>query len=348
MSVFQLSTVRSLLREVPINLVDVGAAGGIHPLFKPESASGLFRYFGFEANPQNFSALPEAPHTQYFQVAVSNKVGRTVFHSQGTVGSIEKRTDRENQFGEGYTSIEVDVESLSNLRTTSRLPAIDILKTDVERHDFSVLVGLEDFSDEPLCAICEYEYYSTDAGSFSDIDKTLTKNGMLLFSLAQKNGPLGELAGGDLLYFRDVGDVLARGGEEVRAKVIKLFTIAAMLNYTQYAFAVIGAAREKGVLTEAEYSDLSDFCRTRVFLPFALPRIPGFRRLAHIFTLLGVVASGSLFGAKSAPRFNRLSVSSRLFLPRRLLPPGWRRRYDLALDRNYKRYSALRGVFFRE
>lgn len=347
--VFQLSTIDTLLKSDPVNMVDVGAAGGIHPLFGSESSTGLFRYFGFEPNPKNYAALPKDEYTVYHELALSNKIGRISFNSRGTVSSIEDRTDRERMYGETYSSIEVNVETLANLREQKLLPRIDVLKTDAERHDYSVLLGLEGVGGEPLCVIAEYEYYATDAGSFSDIDKLLTKNGMLLFSLAQKNGNLGELAGGDLLYLRDVGSILATTNrEQARIQTIKLFTISVMLNYVQYAFIVARAAHEKGLLSEAEHSELSSYCRNKIFIPFALPRLPGMDKLAHFLVLIAVLLSGSPFGSKSAPRFNRLAPSSRLILSRRLLLPSWRRRYDAKLEKGFQMYKALQGMFFHD
>ena len=349
MSIFSVPFVVNELSAAPLTVIDVGAAGGVQETWRPLDAKKYVRHFGFEASPINFEKLVSTETTRYFHLALSDTVGVGDFYARATVGSLVRRVDRERVFGEEYEKIEVQIDTLEHLRKTAVLPSLDVIKTDVERHDLNVLRGAGAYLGETLCVISEFEYYVTEGGnSFKDIDGLLTSNGFLLFSLAQKTGPLGELAGGDLLYVRDVGELLSDqcGIEEKRRNIAKLITVASMLDLHQYVDVISRAAADANILDAGEFDQLRGYTERRVFLPLAMPKIPGSGWCAHALALLAQVIAGRSWGSKSAPRGNALTTYRRLTVG--WVPPSWRKRYATRLDRNYAQYKNFRGIFFKD
>lgn len=350
-SPFRLPTVRNELSVAPIVMIDVGAAGGIQQLWRDQESGPFVRYFGFEPHPANFAALRDDTQTRYFQMALSDRAGTLPFHARTTVGSLVPRHDRE-AIGDSFDLIEVNVSTIKALASSGIVPAPDIIKTDVERHDYAVLVGAADHLDRALCVVSEFEYYRTPGGhNFSAFDQLLTERRMMLFGLAQKNGIVGELAGGDLLYLRDVGsivgDMIAPPSAK-RTRIIKLFVICVMLRQSRYAFVVAKSGADVGLLTHEEFVELSSFLDRLTQLNLVIPRFPSAirYRIAHALGFFGQLVLGPGSEGKSSPRSNQLVPYRRMFVDGRSIPGSWRRRQRKRFEQAYEHFRKLRGVFY--
>ncbi len=338
------------LTEKPLVVVDVGAAGGIQPLWHGNNLEQYCRYFGFEPNQNNFDRLKEDNVTKFFRMALSDKSGTKTFHAFSTVGSFVKRNEREALFSEVFEPIEVAVETLERLRVAGTLPRLDVIKTDCERHDYFVIKGAGGLlATEALCVTCEFEYYGNEEGSrFRDIDSLLTNSGFLLFGLQSKLGQLGELSGGDLLYLKDVGHILSSdlSGEERKEQLLKLFMICLILGQHVYAFVVASAMADHGVITTDETQELKTAVKGTVFLPMGSPLIRSGLWLANALSYVGQILSGQKWASKAAPRTQGLHPYAQLSVKSSLIPSSWRARYVNRLEIAYERYKKLRGIVY--
>ena len=342
------SAVSSILKSSPITVVDVGAAGGIQPIWKTGWFARYARYAGFEPNPENFAKLRCDETTAYHQLAISDRSGRLPFHAHKTVGSLVERKDRAAMFGEEFETIEVEVDTLANLRERGTIPRLDVIKTDVERHDYFAVKGAGEYlRRETLAVTSEFEYHGQEQGSrFRDIDDLVTSNGFLLFGLQHKLGTFHEIFGGDVLYLKDAGHVIRAGlGEaETVEQLIKLYLISLLLGKHPYAYCVARMGQEEGIWSNERTDELLEPLSKYAFLPDAVPLRKGGLRLANGFSLLAQIFSGGKWGGKAAPRPASLTPLTQLTVPAGYLPRSWRRRAQSSLEERYRRYRKLLGI----
>ncbi len=344
---------KSAIEGNPISVIDVGVAGGVQPIWRERGFEDFCSYYGFEANPENFRDLPVGNKTSYFQMAISDKAGVFPFNIHSTVSSLVDRKDRKASFDEDFSVVDVKVETLGNLRSQGGLPSLDVIKTDIERHDYFALKGAgEHIKNETLCVVSEFEYYGGEEGSrFRDIDKLLTDSGMLLFGLQHKTGALGELSGGDLLYLKDMGWIVDSniGIAEKKTKLLKLYLICMLLSKYQYAYAIAKVGGECGCWNARDTSELCDQVANNVFLPFAVPLRAGGLKIAHGLSLAAQIFSGAKWAGKAAPRVACLYPLRQLTTGPAYLPKSWVARYRTFLDGMYGRYKRLSGknIFYK-
>jgi len=352
---FDLPIVAKTLTESPLVVVDVGAAGGIQDIWRENGATRYARYFGFEPNPQNFAELKDDEVTRYFQMALSDSVGPQEFFAHSvypTNSSLRPPPSTPKDPADRHDVITVDVSTIAQLRQEEVLPAVDVLKIDAERNDYFVLEGAGDYLEsEILCVAAEVEYYQIgDRNQFADIHKLMTGRGFLLFGVAVSLGTLGDVGGGDVLYLKDIGSILASDDSDQRKweRAVKLFTVAAIMHHHRYAYAIARAAEDAGILGSEEARVLRKFVEDSLFLPFAFSPFLRSRRLAHLFSLLAQIIWGPKWGAKSAPRFSTLRSYRHLSLNRGFAPRAWARRHKAELDRHYGFYENSRGFHYKD
>ena len=343
---FEIEVIATELRARPLVVIDGGAAGG--PADYWWEPSGLVKVFGFEPDLANYRALPKNEHWAYRKMALSNRDGKATFHSYGTVGSLERRRSYEAH-GLAFTAAEVDVRRLASLRSEGLVPSLEVIKTDVEEHDIAVLEGAGEYlGEETLCVTSEFTFMQRISGSnFGRMDALLTSNGLLLFGISSGRGALGELSGGDVLYLRDIGSILASPAPAPvkRQRILKLFVLACLFRLPRYAYSLARMGGESGVLSRDEASSLRQAVLRDLFLP-ALQRSRWAARISAGLAALAQIAAGPAWSAKSGPGNNRLRASRWLFAAARLLPRTWSRRYEASLERLYQRYREQCGVFY--
>jgi FkbM family methyltransferase len=344
---------KPIIDNSPITIVDIGAAGGVQPVWRQRGFERFCSYYGFEANPDNYNKLPIEKSTKYFQIAISDRSGVFPFNVHSTVSSLVDRKDRKASFDEEFSVIDVRTETLDNLRSANELPSLDVVKTDIERHDYFALKGAGEYlKNETLCVVSEFEYYGGEEGSrFRDIDQLLCDSGMMLFGLQHKTGALGELSGGDLLYLKDIGWVINSNTELANKieQLLKLYLICMLLSKYQYAYAIAKAGEEHGLWSLQDAKELCDQVLNNVFLPFAVPLRTAGLKIAHGFSLLAQIFSGAKWAGKAAPRVSCLYPLQQMTVSPVYIPTSWSLRYKKYLDGMYDRYKKLSGnfIFYR-
>ena len=348
-SPYSIPVLAELLRSSPLQVMDVGAAGG--PQAHWHAPAGLVKVFGFEPNPDNFRALPQHPDWTYHQLALSDRESTETFHAHGRVGSLEEsRTVEYVAEGKVFDTIEVEVRTLQALRSEGAIPAMEVIKTDAEYHDLNVLRGAGPYlAEETLCVRSEFAFNrNISHASFGPMDEFLSAGGLLLFTLSTNRGMLGELRGGDFLYLRDFGTVLAGPAPDAvkRERLLKLYVLASIFRFPRYAYSLARAAEDSGVLGAGEGEVLRAAVLRRPFLPAVLR--PGDWRPAFVrfFVALATIVAGPAWGGKSGPGANSLAFSRKMFASAHLLPGAWNRRYAANLEDHYKKYCTRRGLYY--
>lgn len=138
-------------------IFDIGANSGQSVKFF-SSIFNKAKIYAFEASPTTYKFLTKYNSSliKTFNIGISDKTNRLIFYEcvLGEVSSFEKPdisssyfrmkskillTRPENMFNE----VNIEVMSLDSFIAKEDLPKIDILKIDVEGHEFKVLLGSE-------------------------------------------------------------------------------------------------------------------------------------------------------------------------------------------------------------
>lgn len=350
-SPFAIPLISRTLAESPLCVVDVGAAGGIDPAWHRFEYHDHLRFFGFEANPDEFAKLKSDRQTTYFSMAVSEQTGILDFYAGGTSGALSRRTDREAIHNQIFQKIQVESDRLDNLRRNGTLPAIDALKIDIEGHDYTALISAGDYLEGEILYIkSEFSFFrSPSPGNFSDIDALLTSKGFLLFGLSYNYGACGEISGGDVLYLRSVESILVDNTDNAlkRERILKLLVICFYTRKVEYAYMVARRAHEAAVLSEREFHEVEALIMKWVFLPGILPRFKRLFMFAYPFFMLAQLCAGKRWGSKSLPKDNRLERYAPLFIRPRFPFNGLINRINRRqLEERYRRYTIWRPTIY--
>lgn len=303
-----------VLGHDPLRIVDVGAAGGIDPIWRPVIAAGYAEGVGFEPFPANLQKLKPSERVRYFEVAVSDTVGTATFYGRSTIGSLNRRLKRETRFSEGFQELTVKTETLAHLRAEGTLAPIDVLKIDVEGAELAVLRGAGAELDDVLYLKAEFSFDRASGNAQQGIDAIAAEHGLKLFEFAANYTSYEALFGGDVLYLRDIRKLLAekRSKDELKIRAAKLIAISLINHYRRYAYVCARAAIDQGLFTPGEASQLVAFITRPVFIPIALANVPGREAINRaIFTFAQMFAAGGM--KKTYPRENRLQKSPRLW-----------------------------------
>lgn len=303
---FSVPLVTDALRRSPIVIADCGAAGGIDPLFRRISDWKAVRCYGFEPNPSEFAKLASRGSTVYFPFAISNKVGLAEFYASKTFGALH---DRSEVIEAKFERVTVNVETIDNLVDTGRIEPPNVIKTDIEGHDYFALQGAEQSLASVVCVKSEIGW--SDPNGFSAIHGYLIGRGYLAFGVSYNQSVFGPLQSGDALYLRSIDHLLSQ--ENARELFIKLIVVAASLRFFEYAGLCVSKAANKSLLSASERDALLSVFTNAVYLPEYAPVSRVGTKVALVLGMIAELCAGQLHRAKSLPKSNRFQRPSVLF-----------------------------------
>lgn len=303
---FAIPLISDALRQSPVVIADCGAAGGIDPLFSQLSDRNVAKCYGFEPNPAEHAKFKPRENTTYFPFAISNKVGPAEFYASKTFGALQ---DRSAVIDADFQRVTVQVESIDNLVDTGRIAPPNVIKTDIEGHDYFALLGAERSLGSVLCVKSEIGW--SDPDGFSAIHAYLIGRGFLPFGVSYNVSVFGPLQSGDALYLRSVDHLLSQAG--ARGLLVKLLAIAAVLRFFEYAALCVRKAADKSVLSASERDALLPVFTSAVYLPEHVPVSGIGTRIAVALSAIAELCAGHLHRAKSLPKSNRFLRPGFLF-----------------------------------
>ncbi len=309
----------------PLNMIDVGAAGGVDDPWGRLTKKVNLNCYGFEAFPKNFHKLKSTKRIHYFPYAISDKMGTLEFFGCKTVGSLSARPDREERHNETYERIEVLSKTLESFRTSGEISSLDIIKTDTEGHELDVFNGAGEYlAKETLYVKTEFTFKPTDTCSLANQQQYLFQQGFTLHALNYNYSLAGGLGGGDALFLKDIGWLLSQNysPESLKAKVLKLITVSILINHLRYAVTVSDMAFRAGILSYAESEEVKSFVESVTYLPDLIPRNLSSVWFSKLAFYLSQIFAGSVHHKQGVAKENVEHLGSRLWVPTRFLP-GW-------------------------
>ncbi|MGE0483642.1 MAG: FkbM family methyltransferase [Gammaproteobacteria bacterium] len=267
--------------------MDVGAAGGVHGLWRPYGE--VIEVDAFEPNAAAcaYAAEHSEPYVKWFPVALGGHTGTQKFYvlNAPSGSSFYPPNDDEQRFfnDSHYRGIDrvVDIETITVadfLRQHAR-PAPNLLKLDTQGSELDILRTLDDEHwDAVLTIEVEVEFIELYRGQplFRDVDDYLRERGMLLFDLRTareycsahdttgyytrkhlnfavgRNDLSARLYAGDALYVRDF---ITRPVSD-RGLLLKLVAAMMIYSFFDYALYLVDDGHARGILGASEHATL--------------------------------------------------------------------------------------------
>ena len=286
-------TLMAYLSEHKLSAMDVGAAGGLHALWRPYGAVIEVDAFEPDAKACEAARAASAPNIHWHPVALDRATGKRPFHllAAPTGSSFYEPNGEVQRFlnTSKYRNIDrtFDVQTWSVtdfLKEFSR-PVPNLIKLDTQGSEFDILSSISDTDwDQVLAIEAEVEFIEVYKAQpeFADLDRLLRSKGMLLFDLrtareycaAQdadryymrehlnfavgRNDMSARLYAGDALYFRD----FCTAPLPSRTFVMKMLAALLIYSYYDYALFLCDRALEAKLIDASEHATLFAEIRT--------------------------------------------------------------------------------------
>jgi len=289
-------------RRSPFVIYDVGAAGGIYPLF-PSGSSDLWRAYGFEPMPASFQKLTQmysrSENISLHEIALTDKAGTSTFHVYPTTPTSSSLNRNELRAEAGETPLDeitVNCERLDNFcKEAGRLPP-DFIKLDTEGTELNVLCGGKSIiRKHTLGIVSEIKFirFSDTTTSFAALDQFLQESGFILFDVQTSRmsrtverrfgGKKGAIDSAYVLYLRDYYGFyrshLNDRADLARSKLLNALALAVRFLYLDYAAELIDFGRDERLLTGDEARNLLQLYTGSIDLAWKIPNFPGKKRL---------------------------------------------------------------------
>lgn len=296
-----------LLLDNPITLMDIGAAGGLHPRFN--ALGSQLKCLLFEPEPDAYQELAGNPNRKVHDFALDSVPGERTLHitrkKECSSFWLPRRSWLESfPETERFTveeNVTVQTMNLDSLMEAN--PSVDVIKMDAQGGELAILQGGQKMLRNVLALEIEVEFNPIyqQQPLFSDVDSFLRPFGFELFDLRRYHwsrkalptlrGNKGQLIFADALYFKSLAALESADSREDDLDRVKRF-VAILLLYQRNDFALEVferfAATKRIQLSETAYEEIIRLCRT-----YRMPtKLPAFRGRGRLRLTLSRVLKG--------------------------------------------------------
>ncbi len=272
-----------------LNILDIGAAGGVDPLLNKKKHIKK-KFYLFEPSSKEFQKLKKKyldnNNIKLFRIALSNKkYDKKLFYLFGTSSSLIFSEFLE-QKREKVTRDYVSVDSIDSLRKKKIIPQIDIIKIDTEGSEINILEGGKNcFKNEVLAVKIEFKFHSVKGSNdFNSIHNFMMKNEFLLAGMSYSYTDKLIMNSGDLLYLKNSKSKIFNK----KINIEKCVKICELLK------------KEKYLLNFDRFSHSKTYNKRNIFDEVYLPLV------GSLFFKLSLFFFGKRKRLKSAPKNNRI------------------------------------------
>ena len=315
LNIISLPFVNKTLKKSPIILVDCGAAGGIDSMFKDITKLNETISYGFEASPREFLKLKNEKNIKYFSSAISSSSGIKDFYVHKTDGSLTlpKKFNKKK-----INKIKVKVKTIDDLvKNKTLLEAPNVIKTDLEGHDFYALYGAKKSIKNNTLAIKSEIFWDSKSknGGFGKIHDFLIENDFVLFGITYEHSYLGNFTSADVLYLKSIDKIIVskKSFEKKRSNILKLILLSVSLNLYEYAQVIILKAKKNKIISSVEFNKLRKIILKKNYLPNIFSKNSFFEKLSLIIFYISTIFAGENYRKKSIPKYNQIKRPNFLF-----------------------------------
>ncbi|HWK11814.1 MAG TPA: FkbM family methyltransferase [Vicinamibacterales bacterium] len=307
MSLFIDQSFDPLWRTHPAVLVDVGARGGLRPLWA--AMRPHLRLIGFEPDPQEYAQLSRTtadPSTTILPTALHNAPATLplyIARDRGLTSVFQPNREFVDQFPEASRFDTTDVQEivaqpLDRVLEAHGIADVDFLKVDTQGSELQILQGAARTLDGGVFGVeveAEFNPIYRQQPLFADVDAFLRERGFQLFDLrpcywkrtsgVRLGGPKGQIIWADALYLKTAGSLIdgsRSSSDAAKAKALKAIAISLLYGYADYALTLAHAF--SSVLTSDEVALIED--RLRESQSISTAAVPGQALLGKVFQRL--------------------------------------------------------------
>lgn len=130
-------------------ILDIGAYHGIYAL-AAKSANKNAAVYAFEPVPQNFNIMKQNIEFNNFdiysnQCGISDHDGTAVFCGDNFTSATTGSLNKSNFVDKPHQEIRVQIRSIASFIKEHRIKKIDLIKIDVEGHEYEVILGMKEY-----------------------------------------------------------------------------------------------------------------------------------------------------------------------------------------------------------
>ncbi|MHC1703452.1 MAG: FkbM family methyltransferase [Tenuifilaceae bacterium] len=271
----------SIFKKFPINLVDVGASGGIKDNWK--KMDEFLRIVGFEPDDAAYNELIKSKkeNETFLKIALHNKEEDLDFYvtRKQEVSSIyQPDSDLLSSFPDKHRfdvlkKVTVKANTLDSTLLLNNIKDIDTIKIDTQGSGLNILEGAVKTLEDTFCVEIETEFLPIYKNQqlFAEIDIFMRNNGFYLFDLRpwywkrdegkQYGNPRGQIIFSDCVYLKSPKSIEGMIAErdtdnDKKGKVIKIIAICNLFGYLDYSLEIFNKnknlfdLKEKDVFTQ--------------------------------------------------------------------------------------------------
>lgn len=266
-SKFRMSGLYRSFMDRPLSFIDIGAAGGVHPLIMP--AASLTHCICFEPGEEAYRDLLKkyesgSPFSRVTIInsAVGAGTARETLHvtrSLVNTSLLEPRDEMVTRYRlEGFR-----VEKTVSLMTASLDELIrndrngegltgEFIKLDCQGAEYSILKGAEKTLDSCMAVMCEAAFFQMYKGQklFADLDRSMREKGFQLYGLYPRYVSSKRLDRRiydseeriievDALYFRDPLDVLNSSKTFTQRDIEVILLVSMLSRFYDFALEIV-------------------------------------------------------------------------------------------------------------
>ncbi len=289
-----------------MNIIDIGAAGGLDPLFEPIKKFHKSNVYLFEPNLNEYKQLKKKylsdEMVKIYNFAISNSIKKKKFFNLSSCSSLKYRElFKKNKI----TNTIVKTETIDNLVKNKIIKFPDIVKLDVEGSENDILQGMnKTLKNGLLCLKTEFSFQGdekndVEGNGFSSINKVMLKNNFILAGICHYDTLTCNVWGGDLLYLKNPEDSMFKNDKKKYFKLLNICYMLNRINFVKNSYKIYKkkfSDKEKKII-EKYFNDFFLFGKKSFYFP----------KISRIFFLLSLFFMGPNYTCKSAPKVNQLN-----------------------------------------
>lgn len=271
---------RKLLANAPLTVVDVGASGGVSPIWRQFGADA--RIIGFEPNRDEAEKDVFADNVRIYPMGLGKQSGTqqlricTFPYASHTLPIVEEFWRRFPNYD--YFELDrletIEVTDFDGFAQANAIGPVDFFKLDTEGTELDILQGAQRALEASVLGVqieVGFSEYHHGRAVFAEVDTFMRAHGFSLYELAPlrlarkalpnlhacdvQPAPYGQMLWGDALYLRDLMAPANQRFARIAETVIKAICLYDIFGYPDCAVELLESAIAQGVLAADLWQD---------------------------------------------------------------------------------------------